>query len=63
MKKTVTLVQALIGFEFKLKHLDGETYNIYSAKGDILGDKEKKTVRGLGMPFYKDNMSQGNLII
>jgi hypothetical protein len=29
----------------------------------VIGDKSKKVVRGLGMPFYKDNMSHGNLII
>ena len=63
MRKNITLAEALIGFEFKLKHLDGSVYNIYTAKGEVLGDKEKKVVRGLGMPFYKDSMSYGNLII
>jgi DnaJ family protein A protein 2 len=29
----------------------------------VLADKQKKTVRGLGIPFFKDNMSHGNLII
>lgn len=38
-------------------------YNIYTGKGEVLGDKDKKVVRGLGMPFFKDNMSSGNLII
>ncbi len=63
MAKTITLAQALIGFEFKLKHLDNTIYNIYTGKGEVIGDKSKKVVRGLGMPFYKDNMSHGNLII
>jgi len=63
MKKTVTLAEALVGFEFKLKHLDGAIYNIYTGRGEVIGDKEKKVVRGLGMPFFKDNMSNGNLII
>lgn len=63
MKKTITLVQALIGFEFKLPHLDGQTYTIYSAKGDITGDGDKKVIRGLGMPVFQDNMTQGNLIV
>jgi hypothetical protein len=47
MRKNITLAEALIGFEFKLKHLDGSVYNIYTAKGEVLGDKEKKVVRGL----------------
>ena len=28
-----------------------------------MADEMKKIVRGLGMPFYKDPMSHGNLII
>lgn len=52
-----------MGFEFKVKHLDGSTFNIYTGKGEVLGDKDKKVVRGLGMPFFKDPMSFGNLII
>ncbi len=63
MKKTITLAESLIGFEFKLKHLDGTVYNIYTGRGEILSDKQKKVVRGLGMPFFKDSMSYGNLII
>jgi len=63
MKKTITLAEALIGFEFKLKHLDGSTYNIYTGKGEVLGDNDKKIIRGLGMPFFKDHINYGNLII
>lgn len=63
MKKTITLVQSLIGFEFNLTHLDGAIYKIYTSKGQMIGDKEKKIIRGLGMPFHKDSMSCGNLII
>ena len=63
MKKNLTLVEALTGFEFTLTHLDGHEYSIYSKKGEIISDKSKKVVRGLGMPFYKDSLSHGNLII
>lgn len=63
MKKDVSLLEALTGFEFTLTHLDGHEYTIYSKKGDILSDKSKKVVRGLGMPFHKDSLSHGNLII
>ena len=63
MKKEISLVEALVGFEFKLKHLDGTIYTIYTSRGEVLGDKDKKVVRGLGLPFFKDPMSYGNLII
>lgn len=31
--------------------------------GEVIGDHDKKIVRGLGMPFYKDEEQKGNLII
>jgi hypothetical protein len=33
MKKSISLVEALIGFEFKVKHLDGSVFNVYTGKG------------------------------
>ena len=63
MKKKISLAESLCGFEFKLKHLDGNEHNIYTGKGEVIGDGDKKVVRGLGMPFFKDSMSHGNLVI
>lgn len=63
MKKSITLREALTGFDFKIKHLDGTEYTIYTGKGEVISDEMKKVVRGLGMPFHKDPMSHGNLII
>jgi DnaJ-class molecular chaperone len=53
----------LTGVTFTLKHLDGTSHTINTIKNDVIAHKEKKTVRGLGMPFFKDNMNFGNLII
>lgn len=33
IKKNITLLEALTGFEFKLKHLDNTEYTITSSKG------------------------------
>lgn len=63
MKKEITLVEALTGFDFSFKHLDDTEYTVATGKGEIIGDMDKKVVRGLGMPYYKDPMSHGNLII
>lgn len=63
MKKDISLLEALTGFEFTLTHLDDHEFVIYSKKGEIMSDKTKKVVGGLGMPFHKDSMSHGNLII
>jgi len=63
MKKDISLLEALIGFEFVLTHLDNHEYTIYTKKGEIIADRTKKVVRGLGMPYFNDSMSHGNLII
>jgi DnaJ family protein A protein 2 len=63
MTRKITLIEALTGFEFMVKHLDGTEYKLYTAKQDVITDGMKKTVRGLGMPFFKDPMSHGNLIV
>ena len=63
IKKDISLLEALTGFEFSLKHLDGTEYTIYTGKGEVIADEMKKVVRGLGLPFHKDPMSHGNLVI
>ncbi len=63
MKKDITLVEALTGFDFSFTHLDGTEFTVATGKGEVIGDMDKKVVRGLGMPYYKDPMSHGNLII
>lgn len=59
--KEITLLEALTGVTTTIHHLDGKDYLIATAPGEILENKELKTVRKLGMPFYKDPMSYGNL--
>lgn len=63
VKHSISLVQALLGFNFKLTHLNGKEYTIYSRGGEVVGDHDKKVVRGLGMPFYKNEEERGNLIV
>lgn len=63
IKHNVSLVEALTGFDFYIKHLDNQMHHISLMKNEIVSDTEKKVVRGLGMPFYKDSMNYGNLII
>lgn len=63
MKKTISLVESIIGFEFELKHLDGRIINIYTGRGEMMADKTRKVVRGMGMPFLKSHSDHGNLVI
>jgi len=61
--KKITLLEALTGVTIELKHLDGKKHIIATAPGEVIKNGELKTVKGLGMPFYKDAMSYGNLYI
>jgi len=63
MKKKISLLEALVGVNFKLKQLDGTDITICSAPADVIGTGEMKVIQGKGMPFYGDAMSHGNLII
>lgn len=63
MNKKVTLLEALTGVNFKLKHLEGNEVTICTAPGDVISSDSMKVVQGKGMPFYKDTMSCGNLMI
>jgi len=63
MKKKISLLEALVGVNFKLKQLDGTDLTICSAPADVISTGEMKVIQGKGMPFYGDAMSHGNLII
>lgn len=47
----------------EIEHLDGKKYTIATAPGEVLANGELKTIKNLGMPFYKNSMSHGNLYI
>ena len=59
-EKEITLKEALCGFLFEIKHLNGKTYNIKLDKGTIIPPGFKKQIQGLGM---ERNNVKGNLII
>ena len=63
MKKEILLIEGLTGVVFNLTHLDGRTYTIESAPNEMIADKSKKVLKGLGMPIFKDPTSYGNLVI
>lgn len=63
MEKEISLKQALLGFSFTVKHLDGKDILISTVPGEVIEDQAIKSVKGKGMPFYREAMSHGNLII
>jgi len=62
-KHTLTLSEALTGFEFYLKHLDDRFLHITSEKGDVVKPGDTKIIDGEGMPIHKRPFDKGRLII
>lgn len=63
LQKEITLKEALLGFNFQLPFLDGKSLTISSQVGEVVNHGDLKTVKGKGLPFYRDLMNHGNLII
>lgn len=63
MTRRVTLYEALAGFHFQIKHLDGRPIVVSTPPGKIVGNNEVMTVEELGMPFFGRNYKYGNLFI
>lgn len=58
--KTITLKEALCGFEFTMKYVDGRNFQINNGKGNVITPGYKKMIPKMGMK-RDDNI--GNLII
>eukprot|EP01017_Pseudomicrothorax_dubius_P042763 TRINITY_DN7023_c0_g1_i1.p1 TRINITY_DN7023_c0_g1~~TRINITY_DN7023_c0_g1_i1.p1 ORF type:complete len:395 (-),score=79.89 TRINITY_DN7023_c0_g1_i1:287-1471(-) len=75
MKKSISLLEALIGFNFQIPQLSGRPLTVATVPGEILADgfllscfcltkkEQKKCVKGCGMPFFKNPTHFGNLYI
>uniref|UniRef100_A0A2P2HWR4 DnaJ homolog subfamily A member 2-like n=1 Tax=Hirondellea gigas TaxID=1518452 RepID=A0A2P2HWR4_9CRUS len=63
LAKSITLIEALCGFQTTISHLDGRTLVISHPAGDVL---KPNTVRGIsneGMPVYQQAGEKGDLYI
>jgi DnaJ-class molecular chaperone len=60
LNKTITLKEALCGFSFDMKYLDGKTFKINNGNGNVIGINYKKVLPDMGMK--RDNHT-GNIII
>lgn len=61
--KNIELLEALTGVTIEIDHLDNKKYTIATSPGEVISNLEFKVAKKLGMPFYKDPMAYGNLII
>eukprot|EP01120_Amphizonella_sp_Union-15-10_P014041 TRINITY_DN6665_c0_g1_i1.p1 TRINITY_DN6665_c0_g1~~TRINITY_DN6665_c0_g1_i1.p1 ORF type:complete len:402 (+),score=92.40 TRINITY_DN6665_c0_g1_i1:67-1272(+) len=63
IKKEISLLEALTGFQFIVEHLDDRTLLISSSPGDILAGGQVRKILNEGMPHYKNNMLKGDLFV
>jgi DnaJ family protein A protein 2 len=63
MKKKISLKEALLGFNFEFKTLDGESVVVSSQKGQFISNGEVMTVKAKGLPFYEKQSGRGNIFI
>ena len=63
MKKKLSLAEAICGFQFNIKQLDGRTLVVRSEPGTMLQPGDKKCIRGEGMPVWQAPNKFGDLVI
>lgn len=69
ISKTLSLNEALCGFEWKVKHLDGRNLVIKSKKGEVIlpeaegGKPFVKIIPNEGMPSHGNPFVKGNLFV
>lgn len=60
---TVSLSEALCGFQFTLKQLDGRDLLIKHPPGQVIHPGSMRAVKGEGMPVYRNPFDKGDMII
>lgn len=62
VEKEISLLEALCGTSWRMKHLDGKEHFIKTAPGEVLKTQDVKTVEDLGMPV-QDTVDFGSLFV
>jgi len=62
-EKKISLVEALTGFEFYIKHLDGRLLHVKSEQGMIIKPGHIKVIESEGMPVHRNPHLKGNLYV
>lgn len=63
MEHSLTLFEALCGFELHITHLDGHIVRVKSEPGQVVTPGEIRSLEGCGMPGYKRPFDKGRLVI
>jgi DnaJ-class molecular chaperone len=60
LEKEISLKEALCGFSFEIKYINGKTYTLNNSVGNIIQSEHQKIIQGLGL---KRENHVGNLIL
>jgi len=60
LEKEISLKEALCGFSFEIKYINGKTYTLNNSVGNIIQSEHQKIIQGLGL---KRENHVGNLIV
>lgn len=63
IEKTLTLHEALCGFEFTIPHMDGRVLVVKSAPGEVIKPDDTRSINGEGMPLRGNPLVKGKLYI
>eukprot|EP01087_Luapelamoeba_hula_P014125 TRINITY_DN408_c0_g1_i1.p1 TRINITY_DN408_c0_g1~~TRINITY_DN408_c0_g1_i1.p1 ORF type:complete len:432 (-),score=75.67 TRINITY_DN408_c0_g1_i1:20-1231(-) len=63
IEKEITLYEALCGFSFVVKHLDGRVLLVKSKPGEIIKPGDVKEIPNEGMPTHRQPFDKGVLVI
>lgn len=63
MEKTITLYEALTGYQFIIEHLDGRKLLVQSSPDELVIPGSVKAIVSEGMPIYKRPFERGHLFI
>jgi len=63
MEQEIPLVNALIGVQFTVTHLDGRKILVKTEPGDVIKPGDAREIRNEGMPVFTRSYEHGNLYI
>ena len=61
--KTISLVEALTGYEFELVHMDQRRLLVKSESQDVVKPGDLRVIQNEGMPVHKNITEKGRLFI
>uniref|UniRef100_A0A7S4HHA2 Uncharacterized protein n=1 Tax=Vannella robusta TaxID=1487602 RepID=A0A7S4HHA2_9EUKA len=59
----IQLIEALTGFQFLIKHLDGRSLLVKSSPGGVTKENDIKVIDGEGMPRHRNPFQKGSLFV